>query len=297
MFSKTKILFIINPIAGRKSKDKLPAILDKHLDLNRFDYEIRHTEYKGHGEILARETDADWVFAVGGDGTVSEVGRGVLGTNKALGILPCGSGDGLALHLGISRNFIKAVKEINRSIIIVADHGLINDEPFFCTCGVGLDAIVSEKFAQSGERGLSTYLQKALQTWKKFEPQTYTITIDGEKLETPAVLITVANANQWGNNGFIAPGASICDSLLDVTIITPFNSAEIPILATQLLDKGLNRNPRVKEFKAHEITILRQEEGPAHYDGDPMILGKEINISIVPQAMKIITPMPKPGRI
>lgn len=289
----TKILFIVNEIAGGKSKKGLPGIISRHLDHDKFQWELQTTQYKGHATQLAKSTDANWVVAVGGDGTVNEVARGIIGTDKALGIIPCGSGDGLALHLGISRLMHLAVRSLNSAEPVRADYGTVNGEPFFCTCGVGLDAIVSLKFAQASRRGLPVYIEKALETWHKFEPETYRLEIDGQPLETKAVLITAGNANQWGNYGKIAPRASVKDGLLDVSIVGPFKSAAIPVLATELLAGKIDHNHSVRSFRCKRLKIQRESEGAAHFDGDPLILGKEIEIEIVPGGINMLPPANK----
>ena len=161
-----RILFIINPISGGKDKSNIINLIDKTIDRKHFNYEIALTRYAGHGTELARKTDADIVVAVGGDGTVSEVAQGLVGTNKALGIIPCGSGDGLALHMGISRFPRKAIRQLNNSVTSWMDYGIVENHPFFCTAGVGMDADVAWEFAHSNSRGLKTYVGKTFKVWK-----------------------------------------------------------------------------------------------------------------------------------
>lgn len=249
-----------------------------------------YTNGPGHATQLAAETDAEVVVAIGGDGTVDEVAKGILGTSKTLGIIPCGSGDGLAFHLHLSRNVKTALKIINEGYSTIIDHATINGTPFFCTCGVGVDAVVSQQFAMGGRRGLPAYIDQTVRTWFKFKPETYTIEMDNTTIITKAMLVTVGNANQWGNKILITPHASLTDGLLDVTILEPMSLAEIPIFATQLIDGGVNRNPRVKNFKCTSVKIKRESQGAAHYDGEATTLGKEIDVKIVPAAIKVIVP-------
>lgn len=286
----TKILFIANPIAGRHSKGKIRDRIAAKLDGRGVEWDFVYTDHPGHATELAGGTDADVVVAIGGDGTVSEVARALVGTEKALGIIPCGSGDGLARHLKISHIVDYALKTILEMRTVTIDHGTINGQPFFCTCGVGLDAIVSMKFSQAARRGLPVYIEEALKTWIHFKPQHYRLTIDGKPMETEAVLITVGNANQWGNEGFIAPAASLNDGYLDITIIKPFLSVEIPLLAAMILDGHIDNSPRVKCIKCRSVSIHREEKGEAHFDGDPLILGKDIDIQIVPASLKVVVP-------
>ena len=157
-----KTLFIINPISGKGKKRKIAKVLQAK------GYKILFTEYAGHAEKLAREATEDIVVAVGGDGTVNEVARGLIGSNKALGISPCGSGDGLARCLGLSHNINKAIKTIEQGTQRVMDTAEINGRPFFSVCGVGFDAVVSERFAKSGKRGVANSIQLGLNTWHNY---------------------------------------------------------------------------------------------------------------------------------
>ena len=284
----TKILFIANPISGGKSKDRIFAQIAKYLDKEKFEYEIVLTEYAGHATSLATESSADIVCAVGGDGTVNEVARGLIGSEKILAIIPCGSGDGLALDLGISRIPRKAIETINRMAISKMDYGKVNGREFFCTTGVGLDAMVSDKFASASTRGLATYIGKLLETLVNFKPETYTITVDGETVTRDATLITVGNANQWGNRGYITPHASIRDGRFDVTVIDKIKPWDLPGLVIRLLNGTIDKNPKAHCIRGSHVQIHRESEGPAHFDGDPAEMGQDIDINIVPGALKVI---------
>ena len=236
-------------------------------------------EYPGHAEEIARKAEDDIIVAVGGDGTVNEVARGILGTGKILGIIPCGSGDGLALHLGISRIPDKALDTVLNGKIHMMDVGKINGRPFFSVCGVGFDAVVSEMFAKSGSRGLSNYV-----------PEKYTISIDGHSWECDAVLITIGNSSQWGNGAKIAPLADTSDGMLDVTVADRFTFTELPALTYRLMTGSLDKSSRIHCYRGKEIKILRQTDGPAHADGDWFKTGKEVDICIMPSAIKILVP-------
>ena len=164
MTDKKEIIFIVNPRSGTHDKSDIPRVIEQTIDKAKFDYRVQFTEYAGHAAEIARRcvaSDVNIVVAVGGDGTVNEVARSLVHTETALGIVPCGSGNGLARHLCIPMDIRKAIAIINRCNIEALDYGVINSLPFFCTCGVGFDALVSEKFAQAGKRGPITYMQKA----------------------------------------------------------------------------------------------------------------------------------------
>lgn len=277
------MLFIINPISGKGKKQKLAKLLQSK------GYKVAFTEYAGHAEILAREATDEVVVAVGGDGTVNEVARGLVGTEKALGIIPCGSGDGLARHLGLSHNIEKALSTIELGKMRRMDAAEVNGRLFFSVCGVGFDAVVSERFAKCGKRGLSNYVKQGLKTWRSYAPDHYTIEIDGERFETDALFITVGNSDQWGNNAKIAPLADCCDGILDITIVEHFGVFELPWLALRLMSGTLHRSRKVHCYKGKEVHILRQKEGPAHADGDWFIDSERLDIKIIPSALKVIT--------
>ena len=278
------MLFIVNPISGKgkAKKAKLVKMLQSR-GLN-----VAFTEYAGHAEVLAREATANVVVAVGGDGTVNEVARGLVGTDKALGIIPCGSGDGLARHLGIPHNVDKALAIIEKGNSRLMDAAEVNGRLFFSVCGVGFDAVVSEKFAKCGKRGLSNYVKLGLKTWINYIPERYTVEIDGEVVHTDAVFITVGNSNQWGNGAKITPLADCFDGLLDVTIVDKFGLLELPVQACRLMTGTVHNSRRAHCYKGKNIRIIRNEEGPAHADGDWFEAPNVLDISILPSVLKVV---------
>lgn len=278
------MLFIVNPIAGNNHKN---MIIRRLVNSG---YRIAYTEYPGHGEILARETDARKVIAVGGDGTVNEVARGIMGTEKILGIIPCGSGDGLALHLGIPHNIGKAMKIILDENTAPLDAGKLNDRTFFSVSGTGFDALISEKFAKSGKRGLANYIEQAIKTWKDYEPEVYEMEIDGRSWTTEAILITIGNSNQWGNGAKVTPLADSSDGELDITVVKRFKNVEIPMLAYRLMTGTVNEDNHVCCFRGRHIVIRRRSPGPVHVDGDWFEAESTLDVSIIPHALKVLVP-------
>ena len=219
---KKKIAFIMNPNSGTTSKAGIPGLIERRLDKEKFDYIIMNTQYAGHATELAGkavEDNFDIVVAVGGDGTVNETGRALVHTNTAMGIIPSGSGNGMARHLMLPMEAGKAIDIINECEIHTLDYGLINDMPFFCTCGMGFDAFISKKFAEAGKRGLMTYMENVLKEGLKYQPETYEIEDENGKKMYKAFLVSVANASQYGNNAYIAPQSSMSDVFLDVIIM------------------------------------------------------------------------------
>lgn len=278
------MLFIVNPISGKGRKKAIISRLGKE------GYEVVCTEYAGHAEKLARETAEQVVVAVGGDGTVNEVARGLAGTGKTLGIIPCGSGDGLARHLGISHNMDKAMKAIVSGKTSPLDAATINGRMFFSVAGVGFDAVVSERFAKCGKRGLSTYIKEGLKTWRIYSPEKYQIQIDGQDIEHEAIFITVGNSNQWGNGAKITPLADSSDGILDITVVEGFKALELPWLAGRLMTGSAHKSRRVHTYRGKNITIRRSSDGPAHADGDWFPTGNEIEISVIPHALDVLVP-------
>ena len=266
MTAKKRIVFVVNPISGTQGKKAILKWIDERIDRALFDYSIVKTQYAGHAvEIAAAaaKDNVDIVVAIGGDGTINEIGRSLVHTNTALGIIPCGSGT-------------------------CVDYGKINDMPFFCTCGVGFDAFVSLKFADSGKRGLLTYLENTLHESLTYEPETYEIENEEGTIKYKAFLIACANASQYGNNAYIAPQASLTDGLMDVTILEPFTVLDVPSLSFQLFNKTIDQNSRIKTMRAKKIKIHRTKEGVMHYDGDPVMGGKDIEVELIPHGLNVI---------
>jgi YegS/Rv2252/BmrU family lipid kinase len=290
---KRKIVFLYNPISGSRRLIPVVPIIERFVNTDLYDFSVVSTEYKGHATELAREYAAqgyDAVIAVGGDGTVNETGCGLIGTDTALGIIPCGSGNGLARHLGIPMDPYKAVKWLDKSIFAEIDYGIIENQPFFCTCGVGFDAKVSDSFSKSASRGVLTYLESIMKEIATYHNETYKLSFDDSSETFEAFFITCANADQWGNNAYVAPTASLQDGLLDVIAAHPFSVVDAPLIAFQLFNKQIDRNPNVSVRKCREVTITRSQEGPAHYDGEPVTLGREIHIELKQGGLKVLIP-------
>lgn len=282
----------MNPLSGTSDKKDIPYLIEELLDKDQFDYSIRETEYAGHAYEIAKESKEqgiDIVVAVGGDGTVNEVGRALVHSNTALGIIPAGSGNGLARHLLIPMKIKGAIQVLNDCEITDLDYGIINEHPFFCTCGVGFDAFISEKFAEAGKRGPITYLENILKEGLKYEPETYEIEAENGTIKKKAFLISCANASQYGNNAYIAPQASMSDGMIDVIIMEPFDALEASQISIEMFNKTLDKNNKIKTFRSKEIKIYRKAPGVIHYDGDPVETGKEIVVTLKEKGIKILT--------
>ena len=291
MEKRTKIVFIVNTISGTSDKQHIIDLIPEYLDSSRFEWTIRNTSRRGHAAELTGEAvgeGVDVVVAVGGDGTVNEVARSLIHTDTALGIIPCGSGNGLARHLYIPMNPDGALQVLAACQIEQLDYGVIDEVPFFCTCGVGFDAFISDRFSKSNRRGLLTYIENTLKEGLKYKPDTYEITIDGERQTYKAFLIACANANQYGNNVYIAPQASMSDGLMDVTLMEPFTVLEAPQIAIQLFNKTIASNSRIRTFRCKHLHIKRSAPGVIHFDGDPKEAGEELDVQLVPKGIRMV---------
>ncbi len=292
VMNKKRIAFIVNPVSGTCNKDVIPSLISKHIDSSIFETIIKYTEYAGHATCLASqcvEEQYDIVVAIGGDGTINEVARALVDTPVALGIVPCGSGNGLARHLMLPMNFGGALDVINMAEIHELDYGVINDHPFFCTCGMGFDAFISKKFAEAGKRGPLTYIENVLKEGLSYKPETYELILDGNEQERhKAFLISVANASQYGNDAYIAPQASMSDGLLDVVIIPPFDILEAPQVGLELLNKTINKSSKIKCYRAKDIVIKRNSPGVIHYDGDPIEAPSGLHVFLRNKGIRVV---------
>lgn len=291
MRRRKRILFVINPISGGKKKSAFNKQVLEVLDLEKFDPTFQITDHPNHAFELGKsaiEDGYDAVVAVGGDGTINELGSAILGSNMPLGIVPEGSGNGLALYLGIPLNESAAIRRINRFETVDVDTGEINGRNFFNIAGLGFDASVSDHFATENIRGPIGYLNSVINVWNKFKPSKYTLVIDGKEYIREAFMISVANSPQYGNNAYIAPQASINDGLLDVCIVHKFPIYLVPKMVFHLFTKSADQSDYVEIIPGKAITIVRDEKGPVHVDGEPVEMGETLNINIKHKSLKII---------
>ncbi len=291
--SKSNILFIINPISGGKDKLKIPALIDANLDRGKFNPNFSFTEYIGHASEIAEEAankNFDVIVAVGGDGTINEVAAKVMQYNKVLGIMPFGSGNGLARFLKIPLKPLDAIKLLNGGKMQLIDTGRFNGKSFFNMAGMGFDAHISSVFAGNKSRGLTGYLKLGFQEVMSYKPQHYQLWVDGRLYNRTAVVISIANSSQYGNNAHIAAGASVTDGLLDVCVIKRFPMYKLPLLAYEMLNEKTNQSDMVEIIRGKQIRIVRIQDDAIHIDGEPFFMGKEIEINVVPLSLTVITP-------
>lgn len=285
------IAFIVNPVSGTKTKNRITKLIRELLNKELFSPTVVTTEYAGHATQLAQQFALEGyyaVIAVGGDGTINEVGKGLCGTNTALGIIPNGSGNGFARHLEISTRMNRAVEMLNYSEVISVDYCTVNDIPFFSTFGVGFDALVAQDFSNTS-RGLKGYIESILKDIFQYKPEQYHLQGEGIDLTTSAFLINFANASQWGYDACIAPKASLQDGWMDVAIVSEFPLIKAPELAWQLFTKSIDENHYMHTIRAKEIMLERENESsPVHIDGTPTQMAKDLHIKIVEDGLKVL---------
>ncbi|MEE0908031.1 MAG: diacylglycerol kinase family protein [Muribaculaceae bacterium] len=294
MAGKRKILAVINPISGTSNKEFMPETIARCIDPDKFDVVVRFTQHASHATLLTEEAIKEGfygVIAVGGDGTINEVAAALRDSSTALGIIPCGSGNGLARHLGIPMNVEKALEIINLDNIEALDYCTANDRPFFCTCGVGFDAHVSQKFAEAKKRGPLSYIQKTLVEYLKYRCKTYSIEMNDRVVTEKAFVIACGNASQYGNNAFITPRASMHDGLIDVTVIHPFTPLDTAVLGVLLFTRHIDQDTNINTFRTSELTIHRPKPDVMHIDGEPIMMDADIHIKCHKAGIKIFLPV------
>jgi len=250
------------------------------------------TGKQGKATIIVKEKVKEGIkrfVAVGGDGTVNEVARGVMNTEAAVGIIPTGSGNGFARHLGIPLNLPGAIDLLRNAHPVAVDYGILNGTPFFCTAGIGFDAKIGYEFSLLGKRGFFSYLRLILARFLSYTPQKYIIRIDGSEITRELFLITFANSSQYGNRASIAPQASIKDGFLDVTLLSPFPFYKALNIGIRLLTKTIDSSNYVEIVKCKEVNVERESPGYVHFDGEPKITGRIVDVKIIPGGLNVLT--------
>ena len=290
---KKVILFIVNPISGIGKQKNIEELIKDNLDVSSYDYQVKFTKGPGHGTELAKEAVAsgvDVVVAIGGDGTVNEIGQTLVGSDTALGIIPTGSGNGLARHLKIPFRFDKAVAIINRGKIRKIDTATINDQVFLSIAGVGYDAFVAKKFANASKRGFFTYFRIVSNEYSQYRPKKYILEVDGRIIKRRALAITFANSNQFGNNTSIDPKAKLDDGLVDVCIVRRIPLLLVPLYVPMLFFKTFHKTHYIEIIRAKKAVVTRKKGKTIHLDGDPSETGKVLEMKVNPLSLNIIVP-------
>ncbi len=288
---KKRILYIINPISGTGNKEKVEDIIIKK-NKDKVDYKIVYTEAQNHAKLIAAEEkdNFDAIIAVGGDGTINEVAQSLINTDCAMGIIPLGSGNGLARHLKIPLNVEKSIDNILNFNVSLIDTGKINDKFFVNVAGVGFDAFVAHKFAEADSRGFKTYAHIITKELPKYKPFRVNLEVDDTIITNTFFMVTIANSSQFGNKAYISPSASLCDGEFDVVMLRKFPLITSPVLAGLLFAKKIDMFRYVQNIKGKKILIEKKGEICAQIDGEPVKFKDKIFIENIPLSLKIIKP-------
>lgn len=290
IMKEKKIAFIINPISGSINKNKVEQLICELIDPDKFIFTITYTQYPGHAIELSQQYATIGyyaVVAVGGDGTINEVAKGLLGSKTALGIIPCGSGNGFAKCLKISTNLKQTIRLLNNARVISIDYGMANNIPFFSILGIGFDAVVAKEFS-STNRGLMGYLQTICKVFVRYRPERYQIVGDTIDLSVNAFLIDISNSGQWGNNAYVASKATLYDGWLDLVVVERIPIYNVLGFALSLFTKNIDKMSNVKTFRVKNVTLRCENDIVAHLDGDSIFMGKMINVRIVEKGLNVL---------
>ncbi len=293
-----RIIFIINPKSGTGRYAMAKTAIEKHIDISKYHYKIIETEYKGHAKKIAQQAvkeQAYMVVSVGGDGTLNEISRALVHTNVILGILPAGSGNGLAHHLKISTDFEKAIEVINNGEIIEIDTILLNEKRFVSIAGVGFDAFVARHYDKSTKRGFFPYFKLAFTHFFSYRPKNYLLHINGETLERRALFISFANSSQWGYNTQIAPKASLNDGKFDVCIFKKPSLLKAILLAPKLFSGKIDTASNMEIIQCDCCQIYRpsNKKMHVHIDGEKRKRQQTVTLNLEPESLKVVVPKTK----
>lgn len=296
-----KFIYFINPISGTKNKDELLALIKKRTNKKNIPFEILHTNAEGKYDYLlekiADEKITD-VIICGGDGTVNQVAAALQGNAVNIGIIPMGSGNGLALAAGIKRSPNKALDIIFKGNSAPIDSFSINGNFSCMLCGLGFDAQVAHDFAKQKKRGLVTYIKQTIKNFINAKTYNFVLQINDMTVTTEAFFVSIANSNQFGNNVTIAPKASISDGLIDIVVVSKMSKMKLLYAITKQVTAGQVDGTHQKKYSAEDIyyyqakslTIQNLEMAPLHIDGDPANTAEKFEIKIIEKAFNLLQP-------
>ena len=291
-----KTRFIFNPNSGRnRHRPNLPSTLRDYIAARGLDADVTTTDGPGHATVLARDAalaGCTRVVAVGGDGTMNEVAQALLHTPAALALVPCGSGNGLALHLGLPTSLRGALDLLagDAGRIAALDTGSANGRPFFNAMGLGLDADVSRRFNALTRRGLPAYARTVLAAFRELRTERVTITLAGHRDTLDVLLVAVANSDQYGNHARIAPGARVDDGALDLIAVRPVGVFGCLGLVTRLFVGRFDSSPSVHRLRGARFLIERAAPGLIHTDGETHATGAMVEVLVHPRSLRILVP-------
>jgi YegS/Rv2252/BmrU family lipid kinase len=292
---KDKIIFILNPISGfgKLRRSRIRSAILTEIRKGNINGEIRYSKYAGHTSVIAKEAVEEGykcIIIAGGDGSINEVARALTNTDVALGIIPAGSGNGLAHHIKMPFNIKKCLKIIKKGKLKQADIIEVNGKHVASIAGIGFDAIVAERYSKEKNRGFISYLQAAVIEYFNYKPEPVKIVTDELEINESVFFMVLANSNQFGYNFRIAPHADLFDGYMDVVIVKNVPLIAAPLSSIQVFTGHANKSLYISSFKTKKITIIRNNEGIMNIDGDPHKTGKNIEARVLEKALWIITP-------
>lgn len=290
-----KIVFLVNPNSGvnHSRKALLKDYAAQVLDAEKYTWEVIFSKSAGHlyeTSKSAAENGADIIVAVGGDGTVNQVAKGMFGSSAVLGLVPAGSGNGLAHHLNIPVDIPASLEVINKAEEKIIDTCSVNGELFVSIAGVGFDALVAKKFAETKRRGFLSYLNIVTNEYTWYRPRKYKLNIDGKIYKREALFVSFANTNQFGYNTIISPDASIEDGLIDVCIMKKVPLLLAPGIIGLLLTRKIDSSGYVEIIRAKEVSFTRRKNRPVNIDGEPVKLTPELTVKVNPASLRVLVP-------
>ena len=278
---KKNILFIVNPVSGVGKQKKIENVIESKIDHSLIDYTIQYTERIHHGRELAQAAVEQGVYdaivAVGGDGSVNDIAGALVGSDIALAIIPCGSGNGLARNLKIPLTPAHAIEVINHFKMAEIDTIDVNGHIVASIAGIGFDAHVARRMKLAKVRGLQAYAKIIVADYTTYKEHTYKLIIDGKEIERQAWFISFANSNQFGYNTTIAPMAQLDDGLIDICIVDRIPLLHLPLTAPLLYLNHFQLSQHVEYYKAHEVTVLNNKEKWVNIDGEGESIGEELH--------------------
>lgn len=295
-----KLIFFYNPISGTKSKQQLLDLIQSKTTTAGLTFQIMETNAAGDYYFLQqkiKEENITDIIICGGDGTVNQVAAALLNVQVNIGIIPMGSGNGLAFAAGIPKNTAKALDIIYKGKSSYVDGFNINQHFSCMLCGLGFDAQVAHDFAKQSKRGLFTYVKQTFKNFFSAKTYPFILDIDNNRIKTEAFFISLANSNQFGNNVTIAPQASICDGLIDVVIVREMSKARLLYSLLKQVKLG-QITPSEKKYHKEDIlyyqtkavSIQNPLEAPLHIDGDPAVTAKQFEVKIIEKAFRLLQP-------
>lgn len=294
---KHKALFIVNPISGYNNNEDINALLQKHLDKQKFDYDYVETRYKGHATELSTQAVAegyDIVIACGGDGTVNEVAKPLVHTDVNFGIIPNGSGNGFAMHIGMGRNTQKAILKLNKATPIKIDTCTVNDEFFLNLAGIGFDALIAYKVENGKKRGLQMYVNTISKEMLKFKAENFVVKTDSGTIEGAFTVVAIANSAMYGYNFTIAPQAKLTDGLLDVVFIKDASLARTFLNSWRMLNSSLEKSKLVNIIRSKEVVVSLEKPYYYHVDGESNQFESDLHFKVVPLSLNMLFPQESP---